>query len=52
MRLAFERKSGRGDRITDPLAETVNCERLPTLSINYCEMIALVDTENLKQVAV
>ena len=37
MRLALQWKSGNGDRITDPLAEAVDRERLATLRIDYCK---------------
>ena len=52
MRLAFQWKSGSGDGITKPLAEAVDREGHAALSIDYCNMIALGDNEDLKQVAV
>jgi arylsulfatase A-like enzyme len=44
-RLAFQWKSGSGDRITKPLAEAVDGEGHATLSIDCRDMIALGDSE-------
>jgi hypothetical protein len=40
VRLSFERKPGGRDRVTDPLAEAIDCERLTVLGIDNGHVVA------------